>query len=96
MDYTHTTCTKNCTTTLTPTTLVMASIKILGHTAHTCFNNNLQNFKVPGKPMEYYHNESSQQYKDEGQIQYFVIPTQKLLDFEHVFVSVWAVNKASI
>ena len=41
--------------------------------------------------MEFTHNDTV--YGEEGPVQYFIIPTQELTDYEHVFVSVWAVNK---
>jgi hypothetical protein len=31
--------------------------------------------QVPGQPMEFNHNQSGIQYKDEGPIQYFTVPT---------------------
>lgn len=50
-------------------------------------------FQVPGIPMIFTHNESGIQYKDEGPLQYFTVPTQKLTNYADIFVSVWAVNK---
>ena len=41
--------------------------------------------------MEFTHNDTV--YGEEGPVQYFVVPTQELTDYEHVYVSVWAVNK---
>jgi hypothetical protein len=41
--------------------------------------------------MEFTHNDTD--YGEEGPVQYFIIPTQELTDYEHVYVSVWAVNK---
>ena len=41
--------------------------------------------------MEFTHNDTGN--GEEGPVQYFVVPTQELTDYEHVFVSVWAVNK---
>jgi hypothetical protein len=41
--------------------------------------------------MEFTHNATV--YGEEGPVQYFVVPTQELTDYEQVFVSVWAVNK---
>ncbi|XP_052095905.1 uncharacterized protein LOC127731087 [Mytilus californianus] len=52
--------------------------------------------KVPGTPMIYTHNESGIQYKDEGPLQYFTVPTQKLIKYEDIFVSVWAVNQVGL
>ncbi|CAC5401969.1 unnamed protein product [Mytilus coruscus] len=52
--------------------------------------------KVPGTPMIYTHNESGIQYKDEGPLQYFTVPTQKLTKFEDIFVSVFAVNQVGL
>ena len=49
--------------------------------------------QVPGKPMEFNHNQSGIQYKDEGPMQYFTVPTQKLEVYEYVYISVWAVNE---
>ena len=43
--------------------------------------------------MEFNHNHSGIQYKDEGPMQYFTVPTQKLEVYEYVYISVWAVNE---
>ena len=45
--------------------------------------------------MEFNHNQSGMQYKDEGPIQYFTVPTQKLEGYEYVYISVWAVNEVT-
>ncbi|XP_052095904.1 uncharacterized protein LOC127731085 [Mytilus californianus] len=52
--------------------------------------------KVPGTPMMFTHNESGIQYKDEGPLQYFTVPTQKLTKYAEIFVSVWAVNQVGL
>ena len=41
--------------------------------------------------MEFTHNDTGN--GEEGPVQYFIVPTQELTDYEHVFVSLWAVNK---
>ena len=42
-----------------------------------------------------FHNESGIDKDDEGYVQTFEVETKNLAKFEHVFVSVWAVNHVS-
>ena len=51
------------------------------------------NLQVPGQPIEFTYNDSGITYKDEGPIQYITVSTQRLTSYEHVYVSVWAVNQ---
>lgn len=53
----------------------------------------VQWFQVPGSPMEFHHNDSGIRYLDEGPMQSFVVSTQLKKNYDHVFISVWAVNK---
>ncbi|XP_076075248.1 uncharacterized protein LOC143046131 isoform X2 [Mytilus galloprovincialis] len=52
--------------------------------------------KVPGSPMEFHHNDSGIRYLDEGPMQSFVVSTQLKKNYDHVFISVWAVNKVGL
>ncbi|CAG2198380.1 unnamed protein product [Mytilus edulis] len=52
--------------------------------------------KVPGSPMEYFHNDSSLQHLDEGPIQYIILSTQQLKNYDHIYISILAVNKVGL
>ncbi|CAC5407073.1 unnamed protein product [Mytilus coruscus] len=49
--------------------------------------------KISGSPQEFLHNQSGVDKYDEGYVQTFEVDTKHLAKFEHVFVSVWAVNQ---
>ena len=51
--------------------------------------------QISGSPQEFQHNESGIDKEDEGFVQTFEVYTNNLATFEHVFVSVWAVNQVS-
>ena len=51
--------------------------------------------QISGSPQEFLHSESGIDKEDEGFVQTFEIDTNNLATFEHVFVSVWAVNQVS-
>jgi hypothetical protein len=51
--------------------------------------------QISGSPQEFPHNESGVDKQDEGFVQTFKVDTNNLANFEHVFVSVWAVNQVS-
>ena len=50
-------------------------------------------FQISGTPKEFSHNESGVDKHDEGFVQTFEVDTKNMANFEHVFVSVWAVNQ---
>ncbi|VDI13269.1 Hypothetical predicted protein, partial [Mytilus galloprovincialis] len=52
--------------------------------------------KVRGSPEVFLHNESGIDKGDEGFVQTFSIETVSLSPFEHIYVSVWAVNKVGL
>ncbi|VDI63397.1 Hypothetical predicted protein, partial [Mytilus galloprovincialis] len=52
--------------------------------------------KISGSPQEFLHNQSGVDKYDEGYVQTFEVDTKNLAKFEHVFVSVWAVNQIGL
>ncbi|XP_076113983.1 uncharacterized protein LOC143082268 [Mytilus galloprovincialis] len=52
--------------------------------------------KVSGSPQAFLHNQSGVDKYDEGYVQTFEVDTKNLAKFEHVFVSVFAVNQIGL
>lgn len=52
--------------------------------------------QVSGSPEVFLHNESGIDKGDEGFVQTFPIETVSLGPYEHIYVSVWAVNKVCV
>ena len=50
-------------------------------------------YQISGSAKEFLHNESGIDKHDEGFVQTFEVETKNMAKFEHVFVSVWAVNQ---
>ena len=51
---------------------------------------------MAGSPQEFLHNQTGVDKQDEGFVQSFEVDVKNLAKFEHVFVSVWAVNQVKL